>query len=318
MTGAPYLQRFGLVVLIVMGLVLWPVHAHTAEPDVAQETTEDRQAVQDSVQDEATRQLDEKRKELIADAGAALDETEKALTALDDGDTRAALDSLALATGKLELIVARDPELALAPVGVDLISRDFVGDLETIEGTRTVIEEMIDDGKIQQARPLIRDFASELIVETTNLPLATYPEAIKLATAMIDEGDTEGAKRTVQTALATLVITEDVIPLPILRAELLLAKAEAGLSGIETAKEEAAQQEDADVTKPAEYVEAARKELEIAEALGYGVDTDYADVRESLEQLDEQIEAKDDTGGIFRTLADNFSELRARIFGDEA
>lgn len=175
---------------------------------------------------------------------------------------------------------------------------------------------MIDEGEIQKARPLIRDFASELIIETASLPLATYPAAIKLATAMIDAGDTQGAKRTLQTALATLVVIEHVIPLPILRAELLLAEAQSGLEATEAATEEQ-QSEGASVTEPADYVEAARRQLEIAEALGYGVDSDYADIRETLEQLDEKMETKQDTGGIFRTLVRNFAELRARIFGED-
>lgn len=117
MIAFTHLRRLGLAVPLAAGLAISPALAQSPDSTSSQQMQEDRAVVQDSVQDEASRQLDEKRKALLADAAAALAETEKALEALDGDDSWKALESLALATGKLELIVARDPELALAPVG---------------------------------------------------------------------------------------------------------------------------------------------------------------------------------------------------------
>lgn len=309
-------QKLSLAFLLAAGLAVAPALAQDAEPESADQTEQNRESVEGSVQEEAGRQLSEKRQRLISDAVAALDETEKALIALDEENTDEALEALAVATGKLELIVTRDPDLALAPVAVDLISHDVLADVETIRATRETIEDLVDDGEIQKARPLMRDFASELVISTSNLPIATYPDAIKLATAMIDDGDIDAAKRTLRTALATLVVTETVIPLPILRAELFISAAEAALGESGTAEASDASEE-AEMLEPADYVEAARTELEIAEALGYGVEEDYAALRDDLRELDEKIEAEQDTGGIFDTIADSFSDLRGRIFGED-
>ncbi|WP_114389615.1 YfdX family protein [Notoacmeibacter marinus] len=290
----------------------------------AEQAEENREAVQGSVDEEAGRQLDERRQQLISEAVSAIDETENALTALDEGETRQALDALAVATGKLELIVAREPELQLAPVAVNMITHDVLADVPTIEAARERIEDLIDDGEIQKARPLISAFGSELVISTSNLPLGTYPDAIKLATKLIDQGDVEGAKQVLRTALGTLVVTDAVVPLPIMRAEMLLAEAEAKLdrTATETSNDAATDDtaegssETVDAITPEELVEAAREELRIAEALGYGVERDYADLRDSIEELDDQIEAEEDTGGIFDTIADNFRSLRTRIFGE--
>ena len=75
---------------------------------------------------------------------------------------------------------------------------------------------------MQKARLLVANLASEIVFQTTNVPLATYPNAIKAITPLIDESKLVEAKSGLQAALNTLVVrTEMVIPLPKLRAEQL-------------------------------------------------------------------------------------------------
>jgi YfdX protein len=50
---------------------------------------------------------------------------QNALTALDQGDKNAALAALERASGKLDLIVSRDPKLVLAPVDVTVSVLDL-------------------------------------------------------------------------------------------------------------------------------------------------------------------------------------------------
>lgn len=323
----PYRKLFassvsGLALSTVMALP--PAFAQdTPQPP----TSETNEAVSKSVQDEATAQVDEKRKKLLDDATRALEETETALTALDEGDTDAALEALAVATGKLESVVARDPALALAPVDTRLLQRDLLGDVETIQAAREVIEDLVDDGKLQEARPLMRDFASEIVVKTSNLPLATYPDALLRATAQIDAGEVETAKQTLATALGTLVITEEVIALPVLRAQLLIdaaekalgeeegATADVGATESDSSETEGADEAvDTEPLSPSDYVEAARTQLRIAEALGYGEEDDFEELHENLDELDEQVDLADDTGGVFDKVGDSFIRLKQRLF----
>jgi hypothetical protein len=55
---------------------------------------------------------------LLKEAVFALDETQAAISAIDAGNNQEAIDALARATGKLEIILTREPNLALAPVAI--------------------------------------------------------------------------------------------------------------------------------------------------------------------------------------------------------
>jgi hypothetical protein len=63
------------------------------------------------------KETEDKRKALMADATSAIQETQAALKTLDEGKTSQAIAALERATGKLDLILARDPKLELAPAG---------------------------------------------------------------------------------------------------------------------------------------------------------------------------------------------------------
>lgn len=106
----------------------------SALPSEPQAQTPTAEAVQPKVDKKATDEALEKRKQIIAEATAAIRETKKALKALEVEDKKPdeALKALETATGKLELILARDPELALAPVDVTVVTHDLLVDLDTV------------------------------------------------------------------------------------------------------------------------------------------------------------------------------------------
>ena len=299
-----------LALLIVSAGPSWSQDTAQAE---AEAQAVNREQVEESVTAETDSQFADKRTALIQEAVDALDETNAAIAAIEKGDTDAAIAALALATGKLETVVAREPDLALAPVRIDHITYDVLGSVEAVRGLGKQIEDLVDDGKFQEARPLLSGFASEVVIRTTSLPLATYPDAILAATALLDDGKTDEAMTVLNAALSTQVVTDTVIALPPLRAVAMIEKAKALLNDDGKAANDKAATEDADLTA-ADYVEAARQELEIAEALGYGRESDFEDLHEALDELDRQIEAQEDTGGIFETIATRFEELRTRIF----
>ncbi|WP_312530040.1 YfdX family protein [Paracoccus sp. (in: a-proteobacteria)] len=299
-----------LALLIVSAGPSWSQDTAQAE---AESQAVNREQVEESVTAETDSQLADKRTAVIQEAVDALDETMAAIAAIEKGDTDAAIAALALATGKLETVVAREPDLALAPIRIDHVTYDVLGSVEAVRGLGKQIEDLVDDGKFQEARPLLSGFASEVVIRTTSLPLATYPDAILAATALLDDGKTDEAMTVLNAALSTQVVTDTVIALPPLRAVAMIEKAKALLNDDGKAANDKAATEDADLTA-ADYVEAARQELEIAEALGYGRESDFEDLHEALNELDRQIKAQEDTGGIFETIATRFKELRTRIF----
>ena len=216
-----------LALLIVSAGPSWSQDTAQAE---AEAQAVNREQVQESVTAETDSQFADKRTALIQEAVDALDETMAAIAAIEKGDKDAAIAALALATGKLETVVAREPDLALAPVSVNHFTYDVLGSVEAVRGLGKQIKDLVDDGKFQEARPLLSGFASEVVIRTTSLPLATYPDAILAATALLDEGKTDEAMTVLNAALSTQVVTDTVFALPPLRAMAMIENAKALLN----------------------------------------------------------------------------------------
>lgn len=268
------------VALLIMGLIfLTPsLAADSTRSSKPQAQSETAKAVQSQIDKQTLNAATEKRKNLLADATAAIAETEKALQALEDKKTDAALTALAAATGKLELIVARDPKLALAPVHLDVVSYDLFASPATIKSTVQTARKALNAGEIQTARVLVDALASEVQLRTTNIPLATYPLAIKAITPLIDAGKIDEAKAKLQAAMNNLVVTTEIIALPKLRAENLLKEAQTLAEKKDRSKDENEQL--------AAHLKSAREQLQIAELLGYGHPKDYKPMQEQIDGIE--------------------------------
>ena len=172
----------------------------------------DRTGIQKDIKKGQHDQAAEKRQEIFEEATAAINETKKALNALDEKNKEEALAALEQASGKLTIILGRDPELALAPADVNMITVDILADIKEVEELRDEIKEALDDGRLQEARHLINDLASETVISVASIPLATYPAAIKETAKLIDENKLEDAKQALLNALDTIVITDTIFP----------------------------------------------------------------------------------------------------------
>ena len=247
---------------------------HAASEDNV--STNAEQKVEQDTQDRTT----EKREEILAEAVAALGETNNALEALDDGKSKEALTALEKVTGKLEIILAREPSLALAPTEVDVVTYDILGSVQDVIRITEDAENLLESGKLAEARRLLKGVGKEHVISTKNLPLATYPLAIKSAVKLIDDGKVEEAKVVLQTALNTLVITETVVPLPVIHAEILLEEAET--------LAETDERSDEDNERLAELLNEARTEIEFAQALGYGDKKDFEDFFKEIKTIEDK------------------------------
>ena len=236
--------------------------------------------VQPEVQKETDSQAADKRKQVLDEAVSALALTKSALAALDGKDAARALATLAEVTGKLELIVAREPTLALAPVDVRTIVHDLFANTETVEAMTDEALDALKHGEVQRARRVLALLASEIVIAVTNIPLATYPAAVKSVVPLIDQGKIEEAKAALQLALGTLVETLSVIPLPILRAKLLVKRAE-------TLTEDG-QRSEASGERLQDLLNEARQQLEMAELLGYGKKKDFEPLYSKLKKVKEK------------------------------
>jgi hypothetical protein len=125
----------------------------------------------------------------------------------------------------------------------------------------------------------------------TNIPLATYPDAIKRAAKLIDEEKMDEAKKELQLALNTLVVTDTIIPLPVTTAEKYLKEAETLAEKGDRSKEEN--------ERLADLLKDARTELEFAQALGYGSKKDFKNLYKQLDQIEDKTKGGKSGSGFF-------------------
>jgi len=264
--------------------------AFASDKDVAPAAKPEKQ-VEEAKEKTKQDQISEKRKEIQEEASSAINETKNALKALDEKKNKDALAALERAAGKLAIILAREPELDLAPTDVKTVTYDILADIDAVKALRKKIEDAVDDGRLQEARRLIRYLASETVISVSHIPLATYPAAIKLAVKRIDEGKIKEAKEVLQIALNTLVVMDTIIPLPVGTAEKLLKEAKTLAEKADRSKEEN--------ERLADLLKDARKELEFAQALGYGSKKDFKNLYKQLDQIEDKTKGGKSGTGFF-------------------
>jgi hypothetical protein len=254
---------------------------------------------------QAQNQTEEKRKTLLSDATSAIQETQSALKHLDSGKNKEALAALERATGKLEIILAREPALTLAPAEVNVITVDLQGGLDVVKGLRKEIVDAIDAGRLQDARRLMGNLASETVVNVSNIPLATYPAAIKQAAKLIDQNKIDDAKGVLQAALNTQVVTQTIVPLPIVNTEAALKEA-----GTLAEKKDRKPEEN---TRLKASLAEARAQLERAEALGYGKKNDFVAFYQQLKEIDQKTADNKSGTGFFAKIEASIADFMKSI-----
>lgn len=248
-----------VVAVVIAGILLWrpserpqPLPSEAAAPSaVAPAATRAAPGPYETERAEAQAAAD---RSLDAEAAAVVRETEAAMRSLMAGDRTAALAALERATGKANLLLARNPATALIPAAVEVEVIDAApADAEAIARIRRAAQAAMLAGDYAGARALLDALRSEIRVRTYNLPLATYPEALTTAARLVDQQRMPEAAAVLARARDTVVIVDAATPIPLIAAQHALEAAEAA----------------SDRNQKLAGLEAARAALERAEALGY-------------------------------------------------
>lgn len=257
-----------------------------AEKNVRPEVEQKRQ----EVQQQAQRTLD-------SEAIAAIHETQNAIQAITSNKTDEALAAIERATGKIHVLLARKPANALIPVDleVDVIDTAPTDNNAILEIAKDA-SRAIDAKDYPTARVLLAQLMSEIRLKTYNLPLATYPDALKQAAKLLDEKKTNEASNVLLTALNTLVEVDHVTPIPIVVAQTALSKAQS--------------ERQKDKNTALTFVNLAKTELERARELGYSSsDPEYNALNSSLADLEKQLNANANTESVFAKLKNEIASF---------
>jgi tetratricopeptide (TPR) repeat protein len=238
--------------------------------------------------------------QIIKEAVEAIKYTQEALMYLNSNNTQKALEALKNAIGQLAIVLNTPNPPYLLPVDMQVVAYQFQGKLEDIKKMAREAKRLVEENKFPQARAILNTLRDEIVIKTVNLPLATYPAAINLAIKYINEGKIKEAKEVLQMALSTLVEVDTIIPIPLVKAQALVAKA------AEIVKK--------DKKEAIKYLEEAKYQLKLAEALGYTSksSTTYKMLREEIDKLEREIKANHKTGGLFEELLQKLKEFKEK------
>jgi hypothetical protein len=252
---------------------------------------------QDShIKSNADQALAKRRKQLAKEAIIANGEIQRSIFDLEKKDARGAYKMLAKADGQLNILLARDPHLKLAPIDV----RASISDLETspdiIKKTVKDAESALDNGNIQTARLMLSPLVSEMHIETDFVPLEIYPHAIKQASKEIQESKIKEAEVTLADAMSSIVTNDEIIPLPPLKAEGDMIEAQQLLNKDKVKNKDAV----------LALLKSADTNLANSDALGYGK---HPDIEKELASIKSKIEGGKSNPGLFARIRNMFHKI---------
>jgi len=219
---------------------------------------------------------------VVKEAVDAFKATETALFAIQKKQAKHALAALEVASGNLHLMLARDPELNLVPLDINIEVLEGTHDLKTIKKLQDELEGLIKHNRYQSARPIINSMVDELRVTVVSLPLATYPAVIDSIAPLIDAGKWKEAEETIRALLDTLVSEQQITPLAIIRAEEQINQA----FQLESAGDSSKKQHKNEITA---LIKEAKQNIKVAEALGYASQYEYKPLYNDIAQLQKVI-----------------------------
>lgn len=238
---------------------------------------------------------------LDREAIAVIEETQRAIDAIAANTTSEALAALERASGKIGILLARNPSTALIPVSHEVVVFDTAPrDIQAIDKIGEAVDAVIASEDYPAARELLYGLMSELRVRTYNLPLATYPAALAEAARLLDQKKSDEARIVLMMALGALLAIDQVTPLPLLVAREAINQAEA--------------QRDKDKEIAPALLDTARYELDRAMALGYWAhEPEYKTMKDEISNIQKQLKKNEDTSPFFSKLQDGLSAFMARL-----
>jgi len=237
---------------------------------------------------------------VVQEAVDAVALTQEVLIALDRNKKDEAIKKLEKAIGKLEVVMSDPKAPALIPLNASVVVSEFPGSAYDVENAVITSIALLQHKRVQDARLIVQGLKDEIDLVTINLPLASYPAALKLAAKFLHEDKVAQAKAVIATALNTFVEVDVVTPIGILQAQEL----------IDAASKVAKQ----DKKLALAHLAAAKAALKKAEALGYTSrsDTTYQMLDDAITAIEKEVRGKNKAEKLFEDLIAKLKEFKEK------
>ncbi len=249
----------------------------------------------------ATQKAKDNKVKLVQEAIESLKLSAKAVEDLNKNKIDKAKKDIQLALGKLESILTAEHTPKFLPIDNQIIVKNFLGTSKDVKRAIDEVKRLLDNGRVQEAGELLISLQSEIDVTVVNLPLASYPDALKLASKYLIENHPKKAKHVLEIALNTFMQDEHIIPIPLINALELVNVA----SNI--AKE--------DKEQALKHLEMAKDELKKAELLGYisSSTTTYKQLEDLIDKTEKEVKGPNKAEKLFKELGDKLKEFKEKI-----
>jgi len=234
---------------------------------------------------------------LIEEAILAIKYTNNAYIYLDRNNKKKALQALKKAMGELAVVLNSPNAPYLLPIATNIEANEYIGNVENIAKKLKNAKVALSSNRVPLARDILNSLKNEIDIHTTSLPLASYPNALKLAIRYLNENKLNNAKDIIMLTLNSLVNTQTVIPIPILKAQGLIKEAS------KNKKYQALKE-----------LEEAKKQLQIAQLLGYTStsDTTYVNLKKSIEKIEDRLKGNKKTTSLFLELKQKIDDFKEK------
>jgi hypothetical protein len=251
--------------------------------------------VRPDVEQQQRRAEAEAEKTVDNQAASAIEETRKAVQAIAANNVDEARVAIKSATEKTNLLLSQNSAAAAIPANVEVQVFDLApGDPSSILDIAKDVSLAVDNKDFPTARVLLHSLMSEVRVRSYNLPLATFPFALKEAARLLDQKKMKEANAVLLTALHTLVVIDRVSSIP-----LLLAREDVSKAQKETDKEKARM-----------LLEQARTQIQRSRDLGYaGKDPMYVVLSDQIDDLEKRLKGGGELGEFYNRLKERISNF---------
>jgi len=226
-----------------------------------------------------------------------LNDTLKAIDALQKNKIKDAKKYLMEASKLFDKALKADPTLRLVPIENDVVAYRYNGDPKSIEIATDLAKKALATHQVQFARDTLMPLKDEIDISTHYLPMDLYPQATKIAAKLLDKGKTKEALQELILGLSTIVGDEVVIPIPLLAAQDLVVTA----SKIDKKKKKEA----------LALLDQAKVELKKALLLGYTSkhSDEYKNLTKLINGVEKEIKGKNRVEKLYENLKNKFKKL---------
>ncbi len=249
----------------------------------------------------ATTKAKDNKVKLVQEALESLKLSAKAVDELNQNKVDDAKKTVELALGKLESILVAEHTPKLLPIENQIVIKNFVGTSEDVKKALAEVKKLLALGKVQEAGELLISLQSEIDITTVSLPLASYPDALKLASKYLIEKHPAKAKHVLEIALNTFAQDEQIIPIPLINALELVHVAST------IAKN--------DKEQALKHLAMAKDDLKKAELLGYvsSSTTTYKQLEDLIEKTEKEVKGPNKAEKLFKELGEKLKEFKEKI-----